>query len=305
MAASLPDDTFDAVHALPRVVSRNEALRRGYTRSAIEHAVRTGRWTRVLPRTYLTTDTLLWPDRCRAALAFAGPDAALTGAAALADLGLRGVVRPERLLVLVPDTTAVRSTGWVRIRRTRRLPERALRPGPRCAAVERAVADLALETRDLDEVRMLVAEVVRRRLCSIDDIAAELAAGPRNGSAQLRLAVEDVGGGSWSAPEARAARLLRSAGLGGFEQNARIDLADGTYCIVDFLWRRLRAVLEIDSDTHHALAGDADYTGGRHLRLEADGYSVVHRTPRHVVRQPEVFTASIADWLAGRAAYLR
>jgi very-short-patch-repair endonuclease len=288
----------------PRVLSRDEATRRGYSPNMIEHRLRTRRWRRILPRTFLTSDTLTWADRCRAALAFAGSGAVLSGAAALDGLELRSVHRPQRLLVLVPATTRVRSTAWVRIRPTLRLPEAELRPGPACAPVARAVADLALERRRLDDVRSLVAEVVRRRQCSVEELIAELVAGPRNGSAHLRQAIDEVADGAWSAPEARAARLLRAAHVPPFEQNAVIELGGGRYVIVDFLWRALHAVLEIDSDEHHGLPADADATGTRHIDLETLGYSVVHRRPVFVQRRPAAFTAGIAQWLAARAAYL-
>jgi hypothetical protein len=293
----LPDET-------PRILTRADATRLGYSANSIEHRLRTDQWRRVLPRTFLTSDTFTWPDRCRAALAFAGPGAVLSGAAALADTGLRSVRRPETVLVLVPADRWVRSTDWVRIRRTDRLPGRALRPGPACAPVARAVADLALERRRLDDVRALVAEVVRRQRCTIDELVAELEAGRRNGSAHLRTAIEEVAAGAWSAPEARAARLLRAAGVAPFEQNARIDLPDGRWLYVDFLWRTLRAVLEIDSDEYHSLPADADATDERDIGLETVGFSVVHRRPYVVNRQPAKFTSGIAAWLAGRAAHV-
>jgi hypothetical protein len=179
----LPDETA-------RVLTRADATRLGYSANSIEHRLRTGQWRRVLPRTFLTSDTFTWLDRCRAALAFAGPGALLSGAAALTDTGLKSVPRPARLLVLVPADRWVRSTDWVRIRRTSRRPDRALQPGPACVPVARAVADLALEWRRVDDVRALVAEVVRRKRCTVDELLAELAAGPRNGSAHLRIAIE-------------------------------------------------------------------------------------------------------------------
>lgn len=184
------------------------------------------------------------------------------------------------------------------------MPQRALLPGPRRAPLERAVADLALELTRLDDLRALVTEVVRRQICTVEELAAEYRAGPRNRSAFLRQAIDEVGGGAWSAPEARAATLLRRAHLPPFEQNVRIDLPGGRYLIVDFLWRELVAVLEIDSDTHHALAGDAEASADRHLLLETMGYSVIHRTPRYVLNQPRAFVASTDAWLAGRAAML-
>lgn len=72
-------------------------------------------------------------------------------------------------------------------------------------------------------------------------------------------------------------------------QNARIDLPDGGHLVVDFLWPELRANLEIGSDLHHALAGNADGTADRHLILETLGFSVVHRRPRLVTAQPQLF----------------
>jgi hypothetical protein len=80
---------MDRPHHLPRVLSRADALRLGYTRSAIEHRLRTRDWHVVLPHTYLTRDTLLWEDRLAAAVCYAGDGAVLSGAAALADLGRR------------------------------------------------------------------------------------------------------------------------------------------------------------------------------------------------------------------------
>jgi very-short-patch-repair endonuclease len=197
-----------------------------------------------------------------------------------------------------------RSTEWVRIRRTERLPSPALQPGPACAPIARAVADLTLERRRLDDVRALVTEVVRRELCTVDELMRELIAGPRKGSAHLRLALEEIAAGAWSAPEARAARLLRAARVPPFKQNIRLDLPDGRWLYVDFLWRSLRAVFEIDSDEYHTEPADADETDDRHLVLETLGFSVVHRRPFVVNRRPTQFVTEIAAWLAARAAEL-
>ena len=270
----------------------------------IDHRVARGRWRRVLPRTYLTVDTLTWSDRPAAAIAFAGAGALLSGAAVLHDAGLRSVARPARLLVLVPRANRVRSTSWVRIRRTHRLPDADLVPGPPRAPIARAVADHALTLHRIDDVRTVVAEAVRRRLSTVDEIAAELEAGPRNGSALLRQAVDEVGAGAWSAPEARAARLLRRAGVPPFEQNARIELPGGGYCVADFLWRDLWAILEIDSVENHFAPGDWSATMDRHLVLETAGFSVAHRPPSAVNTYPVRFVRDITAWLANRQRHL-
>ena len=287
--------------ALPRVLTRAAALGRGMTPQMIDYRTATGRWRRVLPRTYLTVDTFTWSDRLAAAIAFAGAGALLSGAAVLSVAGLRSVARPAQLLVLVPRTNRVRSTRWVRIRRAHRVPPAALGPGPPRAPVARAVADHALTLRRIDDVRTVVAEAVRRRLSTVDEIAVELEAGPHKGSALLRQAVDDVGAGAWSAPEARAARLLRRAGVPPFEQNVRIELPGGGYLVADFLWRELRAILEIDSVENHFDPADWEATMDRHLVLETLGYSVAHRRPSAIRNYPQRFIRDIAAWLASRA----
>jgi hypothetical protein len=298
------DTYFCGPEHLPRVISRADALARGFTTSAIEHRLATRRWNLVLPRTYLTGDTLTWPDRLAAAVTFAGPDALITGAAALADLGLRSVSRPDRVLLLVPRTNHVRPAGWVRLRRTDRLPAPAAIEGPPRARFARAVADLALELRRLDDVRALVAQAIRAKICTPAELQQEYESGPRQFSANLRQALADIDAGAWSAPEARAAKLLRQAQVPPFEQNARIELRDGSWLYVDFLWRALRAVLEIDSDEHHGDPVERDRTDARHLKLQALGLSVAHRRPSVLLRAPAQFQREMQTWLAARAREL-
>jgi very-short-patch-repair endonuclease len=290
--------------ALPRVIGRAGLAHLGFSRRALEYRLATGRWRRILPRTYLTSDTLTWPDRLAGALIFAGDGAILSGAAALVDTGLRCITRPTSILVLVPVTRRVSATGWVRISRTGRLPDRELAPGPARAPTPRAVADLAREFARLDDVRALVTEVVRRQRCQPDELAVELAEGPRRGSANLRRAIDEVHQHAWSAPEARTATLLRRAKVPPFEQNARIDLPSGVWLIADFLWRELRAVLEVDSIEHHFTPADLDATTARHLLLETHGYSVVHRSPAAINRDPAGFVRGVAQWLDSRRRVL-
>ncbi len=295
------DDEFDPTE-LPRVLARRDARSRGFTDAAIEHRLAGRDWRLVLPHTLLTRDTLTWPDRLSAALAFAGPGALLSGPAALADLGLRSVQRPATVLVLVPPGRQPRSVAWVRVRPSARPVRRAELPGPARAEIARCAADTCIGRRRQDDVRAVVAEAVRLGLCTIDELAVELRRGPQRGSAFLREAIDEVGGGAWSAPEARAATLMRRAGFPKFKQNLTIALPNGGYYIADFIWPDLRAILEIDSESHHTLAGgDGDHTSDRHIMLETLGYSTVHRTPRLIVKHPQKFLDGVGAWLAARA----
>ena len=258
----------------------------------------------MLPRTYLTTGTFTSLDRLDAALIFAGPEAALSGAAALYASGVRQISMPDRVLVLVPPGGDGRSRNWLQVRATTRPFTVQLAPGPRRVEVARATADLALARRNLDDVRALVARVVQDGHCTLDELAAELESGPRRGSAHLRTALEEIGWGSASAPEARAARILRRSGIGGFEQNARIDLPDGGRRYLDFYWPALRAALEIDSVEYHFAREQYVATLDRHLQVTALGISVIHRPPS-ALRDEAGFVRDIRAWLAGREADLR
>ena len=94
---------------------------------------------------------------------------------------------------------------------------------------------------------------------------------------------------------------MRSAGIVDFEQNARIDLPDGRRFYADFLWRDRLAILEIDSIEHHFAPADLDATMARHMTLETLGYSVIHRSPLSIMRNPQGFVRGVRDWLDSRA----
>lgn len=299
-----PDGFWPPPDALPRVIGRSEALRRGLSAKAVDHRVASGSWRRVLPRTYLTADAFTSLDRLNAALIFAGPQAALSGAAALYASGVRRIPMPESVLVLVPQGGDGRSRGWVRVRATPRPFTVQSAPGPRRVAIARAAADLTLARRRPDDVRALVARVIQDGHCTVDELAAEYESGPRRGSAHLRAALEEIGWGAASAPEARAARILRRDGIAGFEQNARIDLPDGGHRYLDFYWPALRAALEIDSVAYHFAREQYVATLDRHLQLTALGISVIHRPPS-ALRDEAGFVRDIRAWLAGREADLR
>jgi hypothetical protein len=290
--------------ALPRVLSRADALRRGIPRTTVDARVSRGSWRRVLPRTYVTGPTVTDRDRLDAAVCYAGAQAALSGAAALFAAEVRGIRMPARVLVLVPPDNCARSTSWVQVRRTVR-PYSA-DPWWRPARVEpaRAASDLAVTMRRLDDVRTLLARVVQDGHCTVAELGAELDAGPRRGSKHMRQALAEVGRGAASAPEAEAAAILHAAGIGGFRANVELTLPDGSLRRVDLYWKRLRAVLEIDSKQWHYEEEDWTATWDRHLDLSTFGYSVIHRPPS-ALRDKERFARDVQAWLAGREADLR
>ncbi len=197
---------------LPRVIDRHSANALGLTDSAIRHRVRTGRWRALHRGVYFTRGREPRDgDRLSAALLAAGPGSALSAAAALAQWRIRGIAVPARPLVLVPLSSGARSTPTVLVRRTVVPFDVRVVNDLRVVAIVRAVADYSVGLTRRDDVRAVVSEVMRRRLCTVEQLQSALSGVPRRGSAHLRLAVEEAALGAWSVPEAHLGRALRGA----------------------------------------------------------------------------------------------
>lgn len=280
----------------------------GLSRHALDHRVRSGRWQRPLPGVYLTHSGACTGDEAvAAALAYAGRTGLLSGTFALQRYGVRAApATAQRILVLVPLTTTRRSAGFVHLRHTEHLPASGnRRGGVALAPVARAVVDTCLGLRAGRVVRAITAAVVQARMCSIDALSAELSTAARRGSALLREAIQEVGLGAWSAPECETGALLRAAGLPQFEQNAAdYDDAGEWLACGDVIWRRLRAVLEVDSREHHSDPEAWERTLARHNRLAAAGWVLLHYPPRIIRRSPAETAEQVRAWLRGRAAEL-
>lgn len=290
--------------SLPRVITRRQARMFGISIRTLQRYVAEGRWQRLLPGVYLTTSTNPTElDQWVAALLFAGDDAALSGAAALRATGVRGIGRPAGVLVLVPPPNRKESNGWVSVRRTFRPIEVAQWHGPRRVEPARAVADHCLALPSRDDVRAAVANVVQQGHATVAEIGAELEAGPRRRSRNLRLALEEVGWGAESAPEAKALRLLRAAGIDGFVPNAWLQLRDGSWRRVDAYWPRLRFSLEMDGKAWHFTGREWVKGLDRDVALAQIGVYGVHRPPSALYDEAG-FVADVRILLAARQADL-
>jgi very-short-patch-repair endonuclease len=294
------------MQTMPSVVTRGQALATGLSDHAIRHRLRTGRWQRLLRGVYLTASGAPTSDQLHsAALAYVGNGAMLTGLSALARHGVRAAGNPRYVHVLAPDHLRVRSTGFVLVTRTTRPPEPTdYVDGMTVAPVARAVVDACLRLVDPDRVRAVVAEPVQRWLCSVADIADWLALAPSRGSALTRRALEEIQLGAHSAAEAKVGRLLRLAGIQPFEQNVEVHAVDGTRLARgDFVWRELRAVLEVDSIAYHLSPDDQRRTQQRHNRLQAGGWAVLHYAPAAIRDNPDKVVAEVRAFLAVRARH--
>ena len=285
------------------VVSRDQAIACGLTPEAILYRARTGGpWQRLLPGTYLAqTGSPTANQRDMAALLYAGPVSVLPGPAALRGLGIS---RDEATIidVLIPAENKRQSVGFVAVRRTIRMPDLMVTEGQRRYAMPaRAVGDAARVATSLAEARAIVAGAVQKRRCPVNLLVAELAAGPRNGSRLLRIALGEVADGVRSVAEADFRELIMAAGLPRPLFNEPVRRADGSLiAVVDALWAEARVAGEVDSREWHLSPADWEHTMRRHNELARCGIQVLHFSPRQIKAEPRAVVVAIAGALAQR-----
>jgi hypothetical protein len=166
--------------------------------------------TTVLPSIYVAgTGGLTAVQREMAAVLYAGHGCVVTGPAALRQQGVQ-VPWSDVVDVLIPESTKRRSTDYVHVHRTRKMPARFWDIGGiRYALAARAVADAVWGKTDMRSVSALVANAVQRRACTVQQLSDELRAGPKQGSAALRVALEEVADGIASVAEGDLRKLVK------------------------------------------------------------------------------------------------
>jgi hypothetical protein len=271
------------------VISRAQAFSCEMSARMLHRRVaQSGPWQRLLPGVYLgVTGTVTQDQREMAALLYAGQGSMITGVTAVRRHHLR-TPGPDSVDVLIPWNCKRQSVAFVRIHRSRRMPERPFATGKiRFTAIPRAVADAARSMACFDDVRAVVSEAVQCRTCTMAELAAELKAGPSAGSAFLREALAEVSDGVRSVAEADFRRLILRSGLPQPMFNAQLFDADGTFiATADAWWEDAGVVAEVDSRAYHLAAKDQDRTNERHDKLIAHGIFPLHFAPKRMKTDP-------------------
>ena len=271
------------------VVSRSQALECGMTRGTIEYRLRPGGpWRQILPAVYLTvTGTATADQRDVAALLYAGPHSVITGSVAVRRHNLR-CAGLNVLDVLVPGDSRRKSTGYVQIQRTTRMPGDLYTTGPiRFTSLARAVADAARGMTRFGDVQALVCEAVQRGRCTLEELGQELDQGPSAGRRWYRMALAEVSEGIRSAAEAQLKRLIDRSDLDRPVYNADLYTLDGIFLGRPDAWfARAGVAGEVDSIEYHMRAKDYEETTKRHNRMEAAGIHMLHWLPSTIKAEP-------------------
>lgn len=277
------------------VIARDQALSYGMSTNALQYRIRPdGPWQTLLRGVYVAqTGTPTSDQRDMAALLYAGPGSVITGRAALRRLGVRSP-RIADVDVLVPAGRQRRSSGFVRVLRTNRMPGLFCVEGQiRFALAARAVADTARSLADLRGVRAVVADSVQQGWCGLAELAEELRGGPAAGSAWLRQTLAEVTDGIRSTAEADLHDLIKRAGLPVPVFNARLYAGTELIAVADAWWPRQRVATEVDSREWHFSPEEWERTLRRHARMTARGILVLHFTPNQIRTEPAQVVAVI------------
>lgn len=159
----------------------------GLSRHAIAARCRpSGPWQRLHPGVVLLSGA---PpsrrQRVRAALAYAGHRAVLSGADALLAHGM-SPPEPAEVMVLVPASRRVACRTGLTVERTTRLPVPERRAGLPVAPLVRATVDAARHESDEERLRALLAAPVEAGRCTLAALRLELDRGNQRGSAAVR-----------------------------------------------------------------------------------------------------------------------
>lgn len=147
-----PERLLRTAHRQDDLITRGQALAAGATPDFVRHALGpTGRWQRVLPGVYATfTGPLADIHRYRAAVLYGGAGAMITGATACRMHCMKYVPEADGIDVLVPQTRQRVDSGFVRLRRTQRMPTFVRWTGLDVA--EDGIVPLAYEAPEVDDL---------------------------------------------------------------------------------------------------------------------------------------------------------
>jgi very-short-patch-repair endonuclease len=308
--------TKDLDHLVRRqdgVLARRQALAAGMTKHAWDWQLTRGRWQRVLPGVAVThSGPVTSEQQARAAVLYAGRDAALGGRASLAFQGmtLPGVLTVTTAVdVVVPlDRRVVDADGpgaKVAVHRIKQ-PGRwtVTRRGLLVARAQASVLHAAAWASSDVEAELVLTAAVQQRRTAVPLVREALALMPELfRRALVREVLDDIELGAHAASERRFLAMCRRHQLPlPDELQRRVRTASGT-CHLDAHYRAQRLSVEVDG-AHHREAGTWDADALRTLRLAAarPGEQLLRITTGMLRHHEAEVAALLRAVLVGRAA---
>jgi len=273
--------------------------------SWLDRAIASGSIVRLLPGIYCAPENShSFYTRAHAALAWAGPEAALSGSSALFLWDLIDEV-PSTIEILVPWERRPRGPAWLKVSRTTRSFEvrtrGALRVVTPAHAVIRGYGRAAASSRG-----DLVYRAVRERRATVTELRRALDLVPRvRNRRELERHIENARIGAHSPLEARAARsVFNGAPFQRFVRQHEV-VVEGSQFRLDMFDPVTRTAIELDSDSHHS----SDEARLRDIRRDAllatIGIQTLRLSSHALANEPEWCRQVVIETIKARAAGAR
>jgi very-short-patch-repair endonuclease len=291
------------------VIERQQALKAGLTKRAIELRLSAGRLEVLLPCVYGLPGTPdCWEKRLMAAYLWAQPSAVVSHRSAAQLLGLDG---PTQGYIELSAPTSRKPREGITLHRL----AKGDRPRHRAAgcftftAPERTVFDLCSALAP-PKVGKALDDALRKRMTTLPRLWTELenkAQRGRKGSAVFRQLLQlrdDRDGRLESDLEAAALRLLRTRRLPKVEVQFVVTEAGAHAPRLDFAYPRYKVGVEAHSYKHHGGADPWNSDWARDNRLKVLGWTVLHYTRDEFHFEGDRVISDIGAVLRSRGAEL-
>lgn len=280
------------------VVGRHQARAAGATREVLRRWVCL-EWEAAGPGVLRLVGSVATDhQRCMAAVLSAGRDALVSGSTAAFLWGLPGF-GPRPVHLSRPHHATHRGSTLAIVHHSRYLPAHhgCRLEGIPVTTVARTLFDLVARLRPARAERALD-HALHRRLVTreqVEAVAADLSENGRAGTVLMRelLVVRGIGNVAVeSGLEARFLALLAEAGLEIPER--QVDLGGDCWVgRVDFYYRRLRLIVEVDGEAFHTSKLDRELDAKRDAALRAAGFEVLRIEERSLRERPEEVVAKL------------
>ena len=288
------------------IVGRRHLVDAGVTPNRVDRALARGRLIPIAPGVYRVAGAP-WTRRAaqHAALLVAGPAACLARWSAAELCGIADQRRgPLQVLVPHERRSTRAATRLVTAQRSRTLQgdERRELEGLAVTSGARTLLDLAPAV-DVDHLAELAATGIRRRVCTVGELAAVLARHPgAQGRRRLVDALDvlgDDGARARAEVEVAALQTLVAAGLPRPVVAHRIHGPGGHLVAeVDLAYPELRLAIEIDGFLWHSTPAQKRADEERQNRLILAGWTVLRFSAAQVRSDPQSFVETVAGYLA-------
>lgn len=255
MDSKIPPSLRRLIAEQADVVSRQQLLRVGVSRSTIDSRVRRGLWRQLHRGVYGTfTGKIPWEARLWAGVLYAGSGAMLSHETAAEVLGLTNNRHPVIQLVVPASRRPHPQDGLLIHRSAFDYPRwRPLRGVPPHTFYAETIVDLAAAADHLDDVVAWVSRGITRNVVSTTELKAAVQARRRfRWRDQIDDVIERVAGGSHFPLEFRYDRdVERAHGLPSATKQASFTKPDGTRGFRDRYYEEYGLIVELDGREFH------------------------------------------------------